>query len=220
MRLIPFTPGEYFHVYNRGANKMPIFLDENDYKRFQKLLYTTNGDKNIKFSDIPKKSPYPVWTLDKGEALVEIGAYVLMPNHFHILIRSKNEKGAAIFLHKLLLSYSKYFNKKYSRDGAVFQGKTKAQHLYNERYLRYIYSYIHLNPIKLFQADWKKVGLQNTDGALNYLNSYKNSSFLDYSGEKRIEGAILNTENFPAFFENTLNFKDEINTFLNYEKQN
>lgn len=218
-RKISFAPGEYFHVFNRGTNKMEIFLDQKDYIRFQKLLYTTNSKETVKFSDLDAKSPYRVWTLERGETLVDIGAYTLMPNHFHILIRSKNEKDTALFLQRLLLSYSKYFNKKYNRTGTLFQGKSKAEHLDKDVYLRYIYTYIHLNILKLIQNDWKEVGIKDMEKAIDYLNNYKYSSFLDYFGIERPENKILNKDEFPDYFETIKEFELEIKDFLNYGKE-
>lgn len=217
-RLKPFVPGEYFHIYNRGTNKMRIFLSDYDYERFQKLLYTANSKETTRFSDIDQQNPYPVWEIERGETLVDVGSYTLMPNHFHILIRSKNEKDTALFLQRILLSYSKYFNYKNERTGTLFQGKSKAQHIVGNLYLRYIYSYIHLNIVKLIQSDWKDVGIKNMKEVKQSLNEYKYSSFIDYSGAERPEGKILNKKAFPNYFHTSEDFEKEVKTFLNYNK--
>jgi putative transposase len=217
-RLIQFTPGEYFHVYNRGTNKMEIFLSDYDYSRFQKLLYLANSKETPKFSDLNPQSPYPVWTTERGETLVDIGVYSLMPNHFHILIRSKNEKDTGLFLQRVLLSYSKYFNVKNERSGSLFQGKSKAEHVDKDTYLKYIYTYIHLNILKLIQSDWKEVGIKNTKKAKEYLAKYKYSSYMDYAGVKRPEGKILNKKAFPGYFQTPEQFEKEVSEFLDYGK--
>jgi len=217
-RLVQFTPGEYFHIYNRGTNKMKIFLSDYDYSRFQKLLYLANSKETVKFSDLNPKSPYPVWTQKRGETLVDIGAYSLMPNHFHILIRSKNEKDTGLFLQRILLSHSKYFNIKNERSGTLFQGKSKAEHINKDTYLKYIYTYIHLNIIKLIQSDWKEVGIKNIKKAKEYLKNYKYSSFIDYLGINRLEGGILNKKAFPNYFQTPKQFEKEIFEFLDYGK--
>ncbi len=217
-RLKPFVPGEFFHVYNRGTNKMKIFLNDYDYSRFQMLLYTANSKETIRFSDIDKKDPYRVWEIERGETLVDVGAYIIMPNHFHILIRSKNEKDTALFLQRILLSYSKYFNYKNERNGTLFQGKSKAEHIKDDLYLRYIYTYIHLNIVKIIQADWKDVGIKKMEKVKEYLNKYKYSSFTDYKGIERPEGKILNKKAFPEYFQTVKDFEKEIDDFLNYNK--
>jgi len=217
-RLIKFTPGEYFHIYNRGTNKMNIFLNDFEYNRFKKLLYLVNSKNTIKFSDIETKktSPCPTWTIERGQTLVDIGAYCLMPNHFHLLIKSKGEKDTATFLQRLLTSHSKYFNIKYNRSGSLFQGKSKAIHIIGDNYLKYIFSYIHLNPIKIIQGDWKENGINNISLAKEYLDSYEYSSYFDFLGRKRGESKILELSNFPDYFYQKNSFSKEIIEWLNY----
>lgn len=215
-RLVKLTPGEYFHIYNRGTNKMEIFLDDYDYTRFQELLYIANSRKTIQYSDL--KNLYPIWEQERGEALVDIGAYTLMPNHFHILIKSKNEKDSATFLQRLLISHSKYFNKKYERSGSLFQGKSKSKHVTGDVYLKYLFSYIHLNIVKLIQTNWKEVGIKNLNAAKELLLKYKYSSYIDNLGKNRPEGKILNRLEFPEYFSTPELFQKEIFEWLKYEK--
>ena len=87
-RNIPLVPGEYFHIYNRGNSKQKIFLDNKDKDRFVKLLYLSNSTKNINFRDDIIDAKLDVWHFEKGKSLVSIGAWVLMPNHFHIYLIS------------------------------------------------------------------------------------------------------------------------------------
>src|SRR3989344_1004827 len=157
IRKVPFVATEYYHLYNRGNSKQLIFRDSQDYWRFIVLLYTCNSQSNFRMSlvnDSAEKDPY-LW--DRGKQLVSIGAYCLMPNHFHILIKEKGESGITKFMQKLSTAYVMYYNLKYKRSGALFEGKFKAEHLGTDRYLKYIFSYIHLNPIKNFTEeilDW------------------------------------------------------------------
>ncbi len=218
MRKIPFAQGEYYHLYNRGTNKMTIFKDEKDYARFHKLLYLCNGKESPKYSDA-ETSPGRAWTVERGESLVDIGAYCLMPNHFHILVRIKNEKDASQFLLKLLTSYSTYFNKKYDRSGSLFQGKTKSQHVENDNYLKYLYAYIHLNPLKIIEPRWKEAGLKNISGAKEYLKKFNFSSYVDYLNLERSEKKILEKSPFPDYFQNTDEVKAEIENWLTYDEK-
>lgn len=111
-----------------------------------------------------------------------------------------------------------YFNKKYDRTGALFEGRFKAQHVDEDEYLKYLFSYIHLNPIKLIDARWKENGIKDREGAKKYLKSYKYSSYLDYLGENREETKILSKESFPEYFKDT-DFKDYINFWLDFKKE-
>lgn len=217
-RIISFIPGEYYHLYNRGVNKMIIFNDNFDYERFQKLLYLTNSKETSKLSDI-NKSSIPVWEEKRGNTLVNIGAYCLMPNHFHLLIKSKNKEDTARFLQRLQLSYSKYFNSKNSRTGSLFQGKSKAEHIIGENYLKYLFSYIHLNPIKIIQKDWRDKGIKEINKVKSFLSKYKYSSYNDFIEEKRNVSKIIEITEFPNYFPNKKIFEKEIFEWLNYNKK-
>jgi len=196
---------------------MTIFENKPDYERFQKLLYTTNSKETSKLSALVN-IPHRVWNIDRGETLVNIGSYSLMPNHFHLLIKAKGKDETALFLQRLQLSYSKYFNMKKNHTGTLFQGKAKAEHIYGDKYLKYLISYIHLNPIKLIQKDWKEKGVDNINLAKKYLNNYKYSSYIDFLGEKRNESKILELEAFPNYFPTSDKFEKEIFEWLNYNK--
>ncbi len=211
-----FIPNEYYHIYNRGVNKMVIFNDSLDYDRFQSLLFFVNSKRTGKLSDLSKSS-HPVWEFERGETLVDIGAYTLMPNHFHLLIRSKSKEDVALFLQRLQMSYTKYFNIKNERSGVLFQGKSKANHIIGDNYLKYIFSYIHLNIIKLIQKDWREASIKDIDKAIEYLSKYKYSSYLDFDEEERNEEKILDKSAFPEYFPTSELFKKEIFEWLNYK---
>ena len=150
--------------------------------------------------------------------LVSIGAWVLMPNHFHILITPLSEDGLSKFMQKLSTAYSMYFNTVNKRTGGLFEGKFKSQHLSTDKQLKYIFSYIHLNPIKLIDGKWKENGIKNLKTTLEYLNTYEYSSFLDHIEGERLEKKILKLSDFPNYFPSKNSFKKEIIEWLNYQK--
>ena len=214
IRKINLVQGEYYHIYNRGNSKQKIFHDKEDYLRFISLLYISNTSENFNLYDLARDPNFDIYDLERKNLLVNIGAYCLMPNHFHILITQIEENGISKFMQKLGTAYSMYYNKKYERTGGLFEGKFKSQHLDTDRYLKYIFSYIHLNPIKLIQKDWKEKGIKNIKEAIDYLNKYTYSSCLDFLGEKRVQNKILNTESFPKYFPNKASFIEEILEWL------
>jgi len=81
----------------------------------------------------------------KGKKLVDIVAYCLNPNHFHLLLLQKLENGVPKFMHRLGTGYTKYFNHKYKRTGALFQGTYKAKHIDDNDYLLHTSAYVNLN---------------------------------------------------------------------------
>lgn len=214
IRKVNLVSGEYYHIYNRGNSKQKIFHDNEDYFHFMGLLYACNSINNFRADTIVKGKSF--YDFEREKQIVSIGTYCLMPNHFHILITQKEEGDISKFMQKVLTAYVMYYNKKYQRTGGLFEGKFKSEHAKNDRYLKYLFSYIHLNPIKLTQKDWKEIGIQNKKEALEYLQNYKYSSYLDYLGIKRIQNKILNIESFPKYFPNKKSFLGEIFEWLSY----
>ena len=117
---------------------------------------------------------------------------------------------------KLCTAYSMYFNKKHKRTGKLFEGAFKSSHINNDRYAKYIFSYIHLNPIKLIDPLWKDKGLQNIENAKEFLNKFYWSSYQDYRNKKRSENMIIAPENFPNYFTNKKIFDKEIFEWLSF----
>lgn len=169
-RKVPFENDEHYHVFNRGVERRDVFLDEDDYSYFVHILNIFNDDApalNARYNyrnriSIIKKSP-----------IVEIIAYSLLPNHFHLLAKQIVEKGLSRFLQKVGIGYTLYFNKKYQRSGVLFQGKSKSQHVDTDRYLNYLKMYIELNPLDLFQSGWKDDGIASREKAGKFLANYK-----------------------------------------------
>ncbi len=201
------VPKEYYHIYNRGNGKNRIFLDKEDYDRFTKLLYICNSQNKFKFRDSIITQKIDSFDFERGAPIVSILAWVLMPNHFHIILTSHRsdlweEKYNPIteFMRKLGTSYSMYFNKKYKRTGSLFEGKFKSKHIGEENYFNYIFSYVHLNPIKLIQTDWKEKGIRDYKKVILYLKTFNYSSFQDYSDHPRKEQKIINKDLIPEYF--------------------
>ncbi len=208
-----FSINEFYHSYNRGTDKRIIFNSPSDYQRFIVLLYLCNGKVPIIFRELLEDD---FFTLDRGETLVDIGAYCLMPNHFHLLVREKIDGGISAFMKKILTAYSMYFNKKYNRTGSLFEGTFKARHASNDTQLKYLFSYIHLNPAKLVDSNWKTNIQANPRKLFDYINRYPYSSFPDYRGAERKEKAILNKTTFPCYFETKKDVLRSITEWLDY----
>jgi putative transposase len=197
---------ELYHVFNRGVEKRTIFIDDSDRARFVHDLY--------EFNDVrPAPDTYrTMWeirspTLNRlRETIVDIHGWVQMGNHYHLLLSERKAGGLSKFLRKLNVGYAMYFNEKHERSGVLFQGRTKKVLIERDAHFLYILHYIHLNPLDLTKehAAWRDGKLANQKAALEYLNAYRWSSFLDYSG----------TKNFPSVIETGL-FSD---VFRNYSR--
>ena len=223
-RKVKFSENEYYHVYNRGVDKRTVFENDSDHKRFCMLLYLCNQESPVRFDHLPewKGSTSPeliasVFYADNPKPLVAIGAYCLMPNHFHILVKEINDGGITKFMQKLSTAYTMYFNSGRKRSGALFQGRFKAEHVNTDTYLKYLFAYIHLNPVKLIEPKWKVVGILNKQKIFDFLNAYPYSSYLDYLDSSREFSKILERKKFPDYFPSRKDFKSEIADWINFD---
>ncbi len=214
----PFVTGEYYHIYNRGIDKRVIFKSRRDYERFMMLLYLANSDNSFRLDVILNKKHKTfgeVLVFDRGKLLISIGAWCLMTNHFHLLIRQEVNGGITKFMRKLGTGYSMFFNIKYQRVGALFGGLFKAKLIgVDDNYMRQLLGYIHINPLEIEFPDWKdKLNRPSTD-MKKFLESYRYSSYLDYLGEDRVEKNIINIENFPEYFKDSQSFRDFVENYF------
>ena len=207
-RYISFAEGEFYHVYNRGVDKRVIYNDDADYRRFQELLFVANSTESVSLRNLRRRHRL-VYNHKKTEELVAIGAYCLMPNHFHILLTPLKEGGVSTFLNKLTTGYSMYFNKKHDRSGALFSGSFRAKHADSDEYLKYLFAYIHLNPQKLFSQD---------SDTLKSVTEFPYSSLIDYVGCERGEGKILAPSYFPEYFKEAKDHLSELATWLQFDQ--
>ena len=138
-----------------------------------------------------------------------------MKNHYHLILSERIDGGISLFLRKLNVGYANYFNERYSRTGTLFQGRTKKILIHHESHFLYILHYVHLNPLDYLDGAqrWRersKSGIKSARQALNYLDTYRWSSYLDYVGRKNFP-SLLSTALFAQSFEN---YVHELQEFL------
>ena len=172
-----FMPDAYYHLYNRGVEKRTIFQDNQDYAVFLSYLKTyllpkdtkklhdilLDPKTSLKEKDQAKKKLH----LNNFSKNLKLLAYCLMPNHFHFLVKQKEENTIDQFMNSLLTRYVMYFNRKHRRVGHLFQGVYKAVLVNTDEQLLHLSRYIHLNPALQGQA-------------LHDLRGYKYSSYQNY----------------------------------------
>jgi REP element-mobilizing transposase RayT len=135
MNIIPFEIGNFYHLYNRGNNKDLIFIEEENYLYFLQLM---------------KKYLIPI---------ADIYSYCLIPNHFHLILKIKDENelpdafvSLKTKIHQpfsnMFNTYTKAINKRHNRRGSLFQEHLKRKQIQNEEYLRNLIIYINTNPSK------------------------------------------------------------------------
>lgn len=194
------APNEHYHVFNRATHKTPLFHDQADWLRF--LFLTLYSQSAITFPRVGRvayvgspEEGFPV-KFDLAEKIiekrfVELTAFALMPNHFHLLLLEKEEGGIARYMQRVQLGYTHYYNQKYDASGHLFQGRYKAVHVKDDRQLMYLSAYIHRNPREL--KGWK--GKEE---------AYPWSSLQDYVTGNRW-GGLLATDIITSHFAQTPN---------------
>jgi REP element-mobilizing transposase RayT len=198
-RTLQFALDEYYHVYNRGVEKRVIFNNEFDYQRFLLLLVLVNDEKPVEVQQLVRDYTISELIRQKRKPLVSIASFSLMPNHYHLLMKETTEKGISKFMHKVGTGYSLYFNLQNERTGGLFQGPYKAKHVDGDRYLQYLFEYIHLNPIR----ESLESGHLSGDNAINEIVENPYTSLRVYAGKEqgRLAEAVLNRAEFNTIFD-------------------
>lgn len=198
-----FEIGGIYHVLNRGVEKRKIFLKNQDYHRFiLGLEFFNSSDQTNLWSLLAAKAgTVPALAADRkteippsvGErlaaqrakpkkCLVDLLAFALMPNHYHLIIRETQESGTSEFMRKMG-GYSTYFNLQNNRVGPLFQGRYKAVPMETDPQISLIFAYVHTNPVELTDRLWKKSGtVVDKQKTLAALEEYPWSSYRDYIG--------------------------------------
>ena len=147
MRRQPFITGEYYHIYNRGVDKRNVFNSRKDLERFLESIKEFNRIEAIGSIRNKRKNLQTVLKALSGskKPLVSFVVYCLNPNHFHFVLKQLMDGGIAKFMQKLQAGYTYYFNVKYSRTGALFQGTFKSQIMANENYFNKTIGYVNKN---------------------------------------------------------------------------
>jgi REP element-mobilizing transposase RayT len=165
-----FHKNTFHHLYNRGVNKELIFFEKENYYYFLRKL-----------------------KLYKEKYKVDILAYSLMPNHFHLFVKQNSEElTISSFISSILNSYVKSINKMHKRSGTLFESKTKNKQIEDENYFVWIIKYILENPVK--------AGLCNT------ILEYEFSNAKDLLGLRN--GNLANIKEVKSYFQSFDQMKD------------
>lgn len=229
-----FENGNIVHIILRGINGNKIFKDINDYYRGIFSIYEFNdlNPVNIKrrreirnsFKKKIRRGRASTDFIDKRNRVVDFLSFCFMPNHIHLLLKQIKDNGITKFMSKVGTGYGGYFNRKYKRKGHVFQERFNSVHIENENQLRVAFAYIHTNPLSLMYPKWKEIRIKNPDEAMNFLESYRWSSYLDCIGTKNFPSVtqrdfIVDLMNGPEgckeFIKNWIIYKGEAEEYSN-----
>ncbi|MEK7535392.1 MAG: transposase [Patescibacteria group bacterium] len=141
----PIITGEYYHVFNHGVERNNIFETQTEFSRFllgMKLFNSKEPISSIReYFENGKNNDKKITDVH----LVDIVAYCLNPNHYHMLLKQVSDGGIAEFMKRLNGAYTWYFNATNKRKGALFRGKYKSKHISDNDYLLHVSAYVNLN---------------------------------------------------------------------------
>ena len=167
MRKEKFVPGEYYHIYSRTIFNIPEFEDYSNARKLAQTFLLANSTESTKAFDYLRtfdnatlpKSIEIAW---RGDKLVDVVCYAIMPDHYHLLVKELRENGVSDFIRKCNISIAKYINTKKQRKGSLFESRFKSKHVDSNEYLLHLSLYIHLNPLDFIDGrSWRKGGLKN-----------------------------------------------------------
>ena len=199
----PIVESEYYHVLNRGNNKQPIFKNDNDRYRLLFLLMYFQSPK-VSFTNLSatvklfRKNFLLERYVPEIEATktIDLVSFILMPNHFHLILYERKQGGIAKYMQRVQNSYTKYFNTRHEQSGHLFQGTYKAVHLKTNEQLIYLSAYIHRNSREI--KGWR-----------NSEHKYPWSSYQDYLGANRW-GKLINPSIILEQFNSAKEYREAV----------
>lgn len=210
-RSTPLVNEQIYHVFNRGINHQPTFLDKLEYKRVKLTIdfyqYSNLPTKLSRFLTFSNNDRVKI--LDKlrkkNDKLIKILAFCLMPNHFHFILKQAKDNGISKFLANLQNSYTRYFNTKRERDGALFLDQFKAVLVRTDEQLIHLSRYIHLNPYTSYVVK-----------DLANLLKYPWSSLPEYLENKSV---ICELETILSLFKNSEDYRNFVQDQADYQRE-
>lgn len=173
--------GEIYHVFNRGINRQVIFPDSEALGYFTNLLdhckkFSTSLTKHYKKVEKLGEEQFRLCPPEADEkprrflVPIELHAYVLMPNHFHLIVRQLVDGGVSWFMNRICNAYTRGFNQRFKRTGPLWEKRFAAKAVESEGSYWQLLRYIHLNPFKA------------SPPLASSLNDYPYSSYLEMMG--------------------------------------
>lgn len=203
-RKTPLVNGHYYHIFNRGNNKQPIFFSVRDYSRLMELIhFYSYAEYKVRYSIFARYSherKLEFWNERlNSKPRVEIISFCFMPNHFHFLLKQCVDGGITKYMADIQNGFTKYINTKYNRVGALLQGQFKSVLVEDDKQLLHLTRYIHLNP-------YTSVIIPDS----SELEKYKWSSYPEYISDKNVGNSFCEKDIVLSQFKN----KQEYKTFV------
>lgn len=204
-----FANDQIYHIFNRGVERRNVFTVQREFERALDTLFF------YRFSDLPmsyskflalslEERNNFLKTLENSTKVVDIMSYCLIPNHFHLVLKQKEDNGVRSFVANFTNSYSKYFNFRHKRIGPLFQGIFKAVRVETDEQLLHLSRYVHLNPVTSYLVKPEKI------------EEYQWSSFNEYLNKAKKN--ICDTSFILSNFKSREKYKEFVYDQISYQK--
>ncbi len=174
-----YLDGHYYHIYNRGAHKEKIFFENTNYLHLISLFKKYSAQYNV-----------------------IVAAYCLMPNHYHLILRQKDNGKIGDFLRTTFNAYTQAINKRYDHSGTLFQGQCKAKHLNNDEQCLQVIRYIHRNPVAVL--------------LVSSLRQWQFSNYLEWIGLRH--GSLIDSDLRDSLFKTPTDYEKFAEEYFEEEK--
>jgi len=229
-----FANNDIGHIILRAIDNNLLFKNIDDYYRGIFSIYEFNNSKSItirerrRIRNVLKNKTYrgraSVTLEDERDRLVDLLCFCFMPNHIHLLLKQIKDNGITKFVSKVGTGLGGYLNRKYNRQGYVFQNRFNAVKIKSDEQLKITSSYIHTNPLSIKYPEWKKIKIKKPKEAHSFLEKYRWSSYLDYINIKNfpsviqkdfILGTMGGFKEYKEFVNNWIEYKGELEKYHN-----
>ena len=208
-----FAPDSYYHIYNRGSKKLPIYRNKGDFWRLLFNFYYFNNVAGVPVHwkrELDQRGNLAdfVWPEAWGarEPSVAVLGFSLMPNHLHLILKEQVEGGVSAFMHRVLMGYSKFINEKYNENGSLFQGRFRSRLVEDDTDLRHLAAYVMVkNPFELYPGGLREA-IANFDEAYERTIESPFASLAEYAGRR--SSPIVDKDILGELFDSPQEFKD------------
>src|SRR3990172_3613917 len=208
-RKVIFSEGEIYHIYNRSVGSLEILIGYKELQRALDLIYFYRFPQNIKFShykDLSSENRKEyLENIKKQKPFVEIYAFSLMPDHFHILLKQLAKDGLKSFISNFQNAFAKYYNKKNDRGGSVFKNPFKAKWIESDEIFVHVSRYIHLNPVTSYLIEMEN------------LPKYPWTSYPFYTGNSQRD--LINTQLLLKILGSTRKYQKFVENQVDYQRK-
>ncbi len=205
-----FANGEIYHIFNKSVGNEQVFINPRDNNRMLSLFSYYRFSSQLRYSHfirLTDELKLSFWEhLSKSPPLVEMYAFSLMPNHFHLLVKQFNNEGITKFISNIQNSYAKFFNTKFERKGSLFCEKFKAVRIESNEQLIHVSRYVHINPVTSYIIEISDLDTYPNTSFSHYMNKIR----YDFINKQFILDGFKSEESYRSFVQNNVDYQRKL----------